>query len=121
MDASSTDHCAPPAHHGRMFLHALAQTGRQVGLGEQLLAKRDGLVNLAHLRESRLFAVLPQELQDTAFLDRLHAYFPGWEHPTINPANFATGNGFMSGYLAEILVELRRRNFRRDKGTRTVF
>ena len=60
---------------------------------------------------SHLFAVLPAELQDTAFLDRLHAYLPGWEMPIINPGNFATGYGFMSDYLAEILAELRRRNF----------
>jgi ATP-dependent Lon protease len=58
-----------------------------------------------------LFAVLPEELQDTAFLDRLHAYLPGWEMPVINPASFASGYGFMSDYLAEILAELRRRNF----------
>jgi ATP-dependent Lon protease len=60
---------------------------------------------------SQLFAVLPEELQDTAFLDRLHAYMPGWEMPIINPGSFATGYGFMSDYLAEILAELRRRNF----------
>ena len=58
-----------------------------------------------------LFAVLPEELQDTAFLDRLHVYLPGWEIPVINPASFASGYGFMSDYLAEILAELCRRNF----------
>jgi ATP-dependent Lon protease len=60
---------------------------------------------------SQLFGVLPEELQDTAFLDRLHAYLPGWEMPVINPANYSAGYGFMSDYLAEILAELRRRNF----------
>jgi ATP-dependent Lon protease len=60
---------------------------------------------------AQLFGVLPEELQDTAFLDRLHAYLPGWEIPVINPANYATGYGLMSDYLAEILAELRRRNF----------
>jgi ATP-dependent Lon protease len=60
---------------------------------------------------AQLFGVLPQELQDTAFLDRLHAYLPGWEMPVINPANYAAGYGLMSDFLAEILAELRRRNF----------
>lgn len=60
---------------------------------------------------AHLFAVLPPELQDTAFLDRLHAYLPGWEMAVINPANYAEGYGFMTDYFAEILAELRRRNF----------
>ncbi|MBI2191776.1 MAG: hypothetical protein HYU36_07320 [Planctomycetes bacterium] len=46
-----------------------------------------------------------------AFLDRLHAYVPGWEVPKIRPENYATGYGFMTDYLAEIFAELRRRNF----------
>jgi ATP-dependent Lon protease len=62
-------------------------------------------------RYDHLFSVLPETLQDTAFLDRLHAYLPGWEMPVINPENYATGYGFMSDYLAEIFAELRRRNY----------
>ena len=62
-------------------------------------------------RYDHLFSVLPEPLQDTAFLDRLHAYLPGWEMPVINPENYATGYGFMSDYLAEIFAELRRRNY----------
>ncbi len=58
-----------------------------------------------------LFAVLPEELQDTAFLDRIHAYLPGWEMPKIRPENYATGYGLLTDYLAEIFAELRRRNF----------
>jgi ATP-dependent Lon protease len=60
---------------------------------------------------TQLFEVLPVELQDTAFLDRLHAYLPGWEIPVINPANYATGFGLMTDYFAEILAEFRRRNY----------
>jgi ATP-dependent Lon protease len=62
-------------------------------------------------RYDHLFSVLPEPLQDTAFLDRLHAYLPGWEMPVINPENYATGYGFMTDYLAEIFAELRRRNY----------
>lgn len=62
-------------------------------------------------RYSQLFEPLPPELQDPAFLDRIHAYLPGWEMPKIRPENYATGYGFLTDYLAEIFTELRRRNF----------
>jgi ATP-dependent Lon protease len=65
----------------------------------------------AAAKYEHLFAVLPQELQDTAFLDRIHGYLPGWEMPKIRPENYATGYGFMTDYLAEVFAELRRRNF----------
>jgi ATP-dependent Lon protease len=58
-----------------------------------------------------LFEVLPVELQDAAFLDRIHAYLPGWEMPKIRPENYATGYGLLTDYMAEIFAELRRRNF----------
>jgi len=60
---------------------------------------------------AHLFEPLPAELQDAAFLDRIHAYTPGWEMPKIQPENYATGYGFLTDYLAEIFAELRRRNF----------
>ena len=62
-------------------------------------------------RYRHLFEPLPEELQDPAFLDRIHAYLPGWEMPKIRPENYATGYGFLTDYLAEIFAELRRRNF----------
>src|SRR5206468_11912402 len=62
-------------------------------------------------RYRHLFEPLPAELQDAAFLDRIHAYLPGWEMPKIRPDNYATGYGFLTDYLAEIFAELRRRNF----------
>jgi len=59
-----------------------------------------------------LFQPLPEETrQDTAFLDRIHAYLPGWEMPVITPSNYATGYGFISDYVAEIFHLLRRRNY----------
>jgi ATP-dependent Lon protease len=72
-----------------------------------------------------LFQVLPIELQDPAFLDRIHAYLPGWEMPKIRPENYATGYGLLTDYMAEIFAELRRRNFQThvnawvDMGTMT--
>jgi len=58
-----------------------------------------------------LFAILPQELQDVAFLDRIHCFLPGWELPKITPENYATGYGFITDYLAEIFSRFRRRNY----------
>jgi ATP-dependent Lon protease len=63
-------------------------------------------------RYEHLFKPLPPELQDPAFLDRIHAYLPGWEIPKIRPENYATGYGFLTDYLAEIFAELRRLNFK---------
>jgi ATP-dependent Lon protease len=62
-------------------------------------------------RYLHLFQVLPVELQDSAFLDRIHAYLPGWEMPKIRPENYSTGYGLLTDYMAEIFAELRRRNF----------
>src|SRR5208337_4232240 len=45
------------------------------------------------------------------FLDRIHAYLPGWEMPKIRPENYSTGYGLLTDYMAEIFAELRRRNF----------
>lgn len=72
---------------------------------EVILAERKPATKYHHL-----FEVLPPELQDTAFLDRLHGYLPGWEIPIIAPVNYAAGYGLMTDYFAEILAELRRRN-----------
>jgi len=59
-----------------------------------------------------LFIALPPELgKDAAFLDRLHAFIPGWEMPKIKPDNYAQGYGFVTDYLAEIFTRLRRKNY----------
>src|SRR3989454_5627521 len=69
-----------------------------------------------------LFEPLPGELrQDTAFLDRIHAYLPGWEIPKIAPENYATGYGFISDYLAAVFQLLRRRNFQTHLAARVRF
>jgi ATP-dependent Lon protease len=62
------------------------------------------------LRYIHLFEPLPDELQDTAFLDRLHAYLPGWRMPKIAPTAYSNGYGFVSDYLAEVFHLLRRLN-----------
>jgi ATP-dependent Lon protease len=62
------------------------------------------------LRYIHLFEPLPEALQDVAFLDRLHAYLPGWRMPKIVPTAYSTGYGFVSDYLAEVFHLLRRHN-----------
>ena len=69
-----------------------------------------------------LFMPLPKELRDdTAFLDRIHAYLPGWELPKIRPDNYAQGYGFMTDYLAEIFSKFRRRNYQTVVSARVDF
>lgn len=63
------------------------------------------------LRYVHFFEPLPDELQDAAFLDRIHAYLPGWQMPKISPKAYSTGYGFVSDYLAEVFHRLRRHNY----------
>lgn len=61
------------------------------------------------LRVSTLFDSFPMEMgTDTAFLDRLHGYVPGWEIPKLYPEHFTDGYGFITDYLAGFLHELRK-------------
>ena len=60
---------------------------------------------------AHLFEPLPDELIDSAFLDRVHGYLPGWEVPKITPASVATGVGFVTDYFGEVLVRLREESF----------
>jgi ATP-dependent Lon protease len=70
-------------------------------------------------RYRHLFEPLPQELIDSALLDRMHGYLPGWEIPKITPAALAQGVGFVTDYFGEVLVKLRDDDFQgrvRDLG-----
>ncbi len=64
------------------------------------------------LKTSSLFDPFPAEMgQDTAFLDRIHCYLPGWEIPKFRPNHFTDDFGFITDYLAEFLRELRKEQF----------
>ncbi|WP_406833996.1 BREX system Lon protease-like protein BrxL [Pseudomonas asiatica] len=63
------------------------------------------------LKHSDLFDPLPEKFHDSAFLDRLHSYIPGWEVDVIRGEMFSTGYGFVVDYLAEILRSLRSHDF----------
>ena len=64
------------------------------------------------LKTSGLFDPFPPEMgTDTAFLDRLHCYIPGWEIPKFRPEHFTNDYGFISDYLAEFIRELRKEQY----------
>lgn len=60
------------------------------------------------LKHTNLFEALPKDYYDTAFLDRIHAYLPGWEVQKLRNDMFTSDYGFIVDYLAEILKELRK-------------
>lgn len=61
------------------------------------------------LKTSSLFDPFPPEMgTDTAFLDRIHCYIPGWEIPKFRPEHFTDDYGFITDYLAEFVRELRK-------------
>ena len=60
------------------------------------------------LRIGHLLLPLPREMRDdTAFMDRIHAYLPGWDVPKLDPTYFTDHFGFVSDYLAEVWSQLR--------------
>ena len=64
------------------------------------------------LKTSSLFDPFPNEMgTDTAFLDRMHCYIPGWEIPKFRPHHFTNSYGFITDYLAEFIRELRKEQY----------
>ena len=64
------------------------------------------------LKTSSLFDPFPPEMgTDTALLDRIHCYLPGWEIPKFRPEHFTNDYGFISDYLAEFIRELRKEQY----------
>lgn len=63
------------------------------------------------LKNTDLFDELPDKYYDSAFIDRLHTYIPGWEVGVIRGEMFSGGYGFVVDYLAEILRHLRNDDF----------
>jgi len=72
--------------------------------------------NTAHtvpfmLKHSDLFDDLPEKYHDSAFLDRIHFYLPGWEMSGLRFDMYSSGFGFVVDYFAEILRHLRSFDF----------
>lgn len=64
------------------------------------------------LKTSSLFDPFPPEMgTDTAFLDRMHCYLPGWEIPKFRPEHFTDDYGFITDYLSEFIRELRKEQY----------
>ena len=64
------------------------------------------------LKTSSLFDPFPPEMgTDTAFLDRMHCYIPGWEIPKYKPDSFTNDYGFITDYLSEFMRELRKDSY----------
>jgi len=63
------------------------------------------------LKHSDLFDELPESYHDSAYLDRLHHYIPGWEVDTIRGEMFSEGYGFVVDYIAEVLKSMRTADY----------
>jgi len=59
-------------------------------------------------RIGHLFGPLPKEMRDdTAFMDRIHAYLPGWDIPKISKELLTDHFGLVSDFLSECWSQLR--------------
>lgn len=63
------------------------------------------------LKHSDLFDELPESYHDSAYLDRLHHYIPGWEVDIIRGEMFSDGYGFVVDYIAEVLKSMRSQDY----------
>ena len=64
------------------------------------------------LKTSHLFEPFPEAMAyDTAFLDRMHCYIPGWEIHKYRPDDFTNEYGFITDYLSEFMREMRKEQF----------
>jgi ATP-dependent Lon protease len=63
------------------------------------------------LKHSDLFDELPGSYHDSAYLDRLHHFIPGWEVDTIRAEMFSDGYGFVVDYIAEVLKSMRSQDY----------
>ena len=63
------------------------------------------------LKNSDLFDELPESYHDSAYLDRLHHYIPGWEVDAIRGEMFSGGYGFVVDYIAEVLKSMRDQDY----------
>ncbi|MEM4521171.1 MAG: BREX system Lon protease-like protein BrxL [Candidatus Bathyarchaeia archaeon] len=56
--------------------------------------------------------VLPEDMRDSAFIDRLHGFIPGWEVPKVGRADVYLSRyyGFATDYFSEIMHQLRKKH-----------
>ena len=85
--------------------------------GKESIRAEGGIVMVGNLnvevehqqRVGHLLSPLPPEMRaDTAFMDRIHAYAPGWDFPKLNPNEHFTDHfGLVSDFLSECWSRLR--------------
>lgn len=85
--------------------------------GKESIRAEGGIVMVGNLnvevehqqRVGHLLTPLPPEMRDdTAFMDRIHAYVPGWDFPKLNPNDHFTDHfGLVSDFLSECWSRLR--------------
>lgn len=85
--------------------------------GKESIRAEGGVVMVGNLdvevehqqRVGHLLSPLPPEMRDdTAFMDRIHAYAPGWDFPKLNPSEHFTDHfGLVSDFLSECWSKLR--------------
>jgi ATP-dependent Lon protease len=63
------------------------------------------------LKHSHFYEPLPDKYIDSAFLDRIHAFNPGWEVQPVRHELFCSGYGFVVDYIAEVLKHLRTEDY----------
>ena len=64
------------------------------------------------LQTSHLFSPFSDKISDdTAFLDRIGFFLPGWEIMKFAPANFTNHIGFSTDFFSEMLHHLRKDNY----------
>lgn len=62
-------------------------------------------------RVGHLLGPLPQEMRDdTAFMDRIHSYLPGWDLPKISREVLTDHFGLVSDFISECWNQLRRQS-----------
>ncbi|MCX5947014.1 MAG: BREX system Lon protease-like protein BrxL, partial [Cyanobacteria bacterium] len=63
------------------------------------------------LKHSHFYEPLPDKYIDSAFIDRIHAFNPGWEVQPVRHELYCTGYGFVVDYIAEVLKHLRTEDY----------
>jgi ATP-dependent Lon protease len=87
--------------------------------GKHQLSAQGSIVYLGNInfdvhtsgRARHFFEPFPEAMQDLAFLDRVHAYVPGWEIPKMKPEFFTREYGLMVDYFAAFLRESRKTSY----------
>lgn len=73
-------------------------------------------------RVGHLFGPMPPEMRDdTAFMDRIHAFLPGWDVPKINKDLVTNHFGLVSDFLSECWSQLRNQSRVSELQNRVLF